>query len=57
MHVIFSPRGNGACPLCQRREFCNLLEKINEGLDPIKGANGTEMEIVIYSCPFFIETA
>jgi hypothetical protein len=57
MQIIFSPRGNGACPLCQRRASCHLLDKIHGALDPVKGSNGTEMEFVIYSCPLFVETA
>jgi hypothetical protein len=56
MHITFNPRGNGACPLCKRHEDCTIHDKYRTVADTLRGANGTEMEIVIYTCPFFVET-
>jgi hypothetical protein len=56
MHILFNPRGNGACPLCKRHDDCHIHDQLRTGADAIKGRNGTDMELVVYTCPFFVET-
>jgi hypothetical protein len=56
MQINFNPRGNGACPLCKKHDDCFVHEKLRNGATAVKTANGTELELVVYACPFFVET-
>jgi hypothetical protein len=55
MKLDINPRGNGACPLCSNHRNCRIQRRIGENLDVINSAPDLEMELVIYSCPYFKE--
>jgi hypothetical protein len=55
MNVTFNVRGNGACPLCRKQENCLILRRLAASVEGFKDKNGTPMELVIYTCPYFIE--
>ena len=55
MQINFNPRGNGACPLCKKHSDCFVHDKLREGATTIKAVKGTEIELVVYTCPFFVE--
>lgn len=40
--------GNGACPLCSKKEDCFLIRKMTEAIKDMYKEG--EMEIVIYKC-------
>jgi len=54
MQIELNSRGNGACPLCASGGNCQIQETLITTLDNFPGDDNT-MEIVIYSCPYFIE--
>jgi len=56
MKLEINPRGNGACPLCSANGNCRLQSKLAASLADVKGAQA-EMEIVVYSCSYFQESA
>jgi len=53
MKLVINPRGNGACPLCAASGDCRIQRLLANGVE--KTAAGSEMEIVVYSCPHFSE--
>lgn len=53
MKLEINPRGNGACPLCVARGDCRIQRLLAVGAE--KAEAEAEMEIVIYSCPYFSE--
>jgi hypothetical protein len=53
MKLEINMRGNGACPLCAANGDCRLHKLLASGLGEAKSES--EMEIVIYSCPYFAE--
>jgi hypothetical protein len=55
MKLEINPRGNGACPLCAVAGDCRIRGLL-EGSVAAAGAD-SEMEIVVYSCPYFSERA
>jgi hypothetical protein len=56
MKLEINPRGNGACPLCVRTKECKIKAVLLETVGNIKGpASGSELEIVVYTCPLFKE--
>jgi hypothetical protein len=55
MKLEINPRGNGACPLCVNHGACSIQKKIGENVDTINPSPEAEMELVIYSCPYFKE--
>jgi hypothetical protein len=55
MKVNVNVRDNGACPLCRKEENCLILRRLIASLKEFKDKNGTAMELVIYTCPYFIE--
>ena len=55
MKIDFCIRGNGACPLCQRNGKCEYQERIINALKPIPLKGEGLMEMVIYTCPSFVE--
>ncbi len=55
MKLELNPRGNGACPICVSNGSCRIQRKLAENVDPMTPASDGEMEIVIYSCPYFKE--
>lgn len=55
MKLEINPRGNGACPLCVNNGMCSIQKKIGENVDTINPSGQAEMELVIYSCPYFKE--
>jgi hypothetical protein len=55
MNVTFNVRDNGACPLCRKQENCLILRRLAASVEGFKDKNGTPMELVIYTCPYFIE--
>jgi len=54
MLVELNVRGNGACPFCSSAENCHVQETLIETLDTFSSEDNP-MELVIYSCPYFIE--
>jgi len=54
MHVELNTRGNGACPVCSLSGGCHIQETLIETLDEFP-VEDEIMELVIYSCPFFVE--
>lgn len=57
MKLEINPRGNGACPLCAANGNCRLQSKLTSSLAPVTAEAELEMEIVVYSCPYFQENA
>ncbi len=58
MTLEFNTRGNGACPLCAlHRGECRVQRQLLKNADFPAAASDAEMEIVIYTCPFFVEKA
>lgn len=54
MKVEINSRGNGACAICVRRPSCRIIEQINH-IGEAFPDHETNMELVIYSCPYFKE--
>jgi len=54
MQVEMNARGNGACPVCSFSGDCQVQETLRETLDEFSGEDNP-MELVIYSCPYFVE--
>lgn len=48
-------RGNEACPLCKKNSKCRIIGALAEATRPDKQSD--KLEIVIYTCPDFKETA
>lgn len=55
MNLLINPRGNGACPLCAMNGSCRVQRKLAENVDPLGMTHDDDMEIVVYSCPYFKE--
>ena len=55
MDIVFNPRENGACPFCTKLENCLIRQTLRTSMKDFKNAHGGGMEIVIYSCPQFVE--
>ncbi len=53
MKLEFNSRGNGACPLCVSGSGCRIHKLLEAGVE-LAGAD-SEMEIVVYTCPYFSE--
>jgi len=54
MQVELNARGNGACPICTFSGSCHVQETLIETMDEFTSEEST-MELVIYSCPLFVE--
>ena len=58
MDPVFSPRSTGACPLCKKQAHCVIRRDIEAALAAIPEEEETkQLELVIYVCPSFVETA
>jgi len=55
MQVEINTRGNGACPICESDGNCQIQETLAQTLELFTNEDD-KMEIVIYSCPQFVET-
>ena len=55
MKIEINHRGNGACPLCVRNGECKITKALKDSTKSIKQSD--QLEIVIYTCPEFEETA
>lgn len=55
MKILINHRGNGACPLCTKNGKCRIAEALAVATKTIKRSE--QLEIVIYTCPDFEETA
>ena len=53
MKIEFNFRGNGACPLCSSRGDCRIQKLLASGVKEAEA--DSDMEIVVYSCPYFSE--
>jgi hypothetical protein len=56
MEIQFNPRDNGACPFCRRLASCPIQEKIGASVREIRDPSCQGMQLVIYTCPSFVET-
>jgi hypothetical protein len=55
MKIEINPRGNGACPLCIKNGNCRITRALTNATKAVKQPD--KLEIVIYTCPDFEETA
>ncbi|HAP44519.1 MAG TPA: hypothetical protein DD477_01200 [Spirochaetaceae bacterium] len=55
MNLEINPRGNGACPMCLHNRNCHVQKQLVSNIVELKAASAQELEIVIYSCPYFQE--
>jgi hypothetical protein len=55
MKLEINPRGNGACPLCVLHGSCRVQRKLVDNVDALGPSSEGDMEIVVYSCPYFKE--
>jgi len=55
MRIEINPRGNGACPLCEKNKSCRVQNTLAKSLDTMGVSSEEELEIVVYSCPYFKE--
>jgi hypothetical protein len=57
MEISFSPRENGACPVCRRAASCPVRQALAGSVKDMRGGGsaGPGLEVVIYSCPQFVE--
>jgi len=59
MKLNINNRGNGACPLCLFADNCVIHQKLRSAVDTAEkvfhGNPDDEMQLVIYSCPYFKE--
>jgi hypothetical protein len=55
MEIEINPRGNGACPLCERMKDCSIRKTLVDAMVRLPDDSGNGMELVIYSCPAFVE--
>jgi hypothetical protein len=55
MEIHFSPRDNGACPVCRRAGSCTIRQALAGSVKDMRGASEPGLEVVIYSCPQFVE--
>lgn len=53
MKLEINPRGNGACPLCAADGDCRIKRLLAAGVE--EAGSDSEMEIVVYACPYFSE--
>jgi hypothetical protein len=53
MKLEINPRGNGACPLCAAASDCRIRRLFASSVE--EAESESEMEIVIYTCPYFYE--
>lgn len=53
MKLEINTRGNGACPICAVGDNCRIQKLLCSGVEKAE-ADG-EMEIVVYTCPYFSE--
>jgi hypothetical protein len=53
MKLEINGRGNGACPLCGASGDCRIHGLLAAGVADASG--DSELEIVIYSCPYYTE--
>jgi hypothetical protein len=55
MNIYINHRGNGTCPNCRYRDDCSIHTTLTDTLGKKGKHKQTEMEIVIYSCPYYTE--
>lgn len=59
MKLNINNRGNGACPLCLFVDNCVLHQKLRSAVtsaeQAFKGHPEDEIQLVIYTCPYFKE--
>lgn len=53
MKLEINTRGNGACPICAVGDNCRIQKLLCSSVEKAE-ADG-EMEIVVYTCPYFSE--
>ncbi len=41
--------------MCRRPASCRVREALAAAVQPLRPASGQELEVVIYSCPLFVE--
>jgi hypothetical protein len=54
MRIEMNSRGNGACPLCAACGNCQVQDTLTEAMEVFSNEDDP-MELVIYSCPHFVE--
>jgi hypothetical protein len=55
MRIEINPRGNGACPLCAKNKSCRVQNTLGKSIESMGSSTEEELEIVVYSCPYFKE--
>jgi hypothetical protein len=55
MNIHINHRGNGTCPTCTYWNDCSLHKTVTDTLGTKGNRKQMEMEIVIYSCPYYKE--
>lgn len=54
MNIELNSRGNGACPICVQHNHCRIQKALIDAVKPFNHEE-TQMELVIYTCPYFKE--
>jgi len=57
MEILFCPRENSARPLCRKLASCAIRRSLAGSVDDIADPHAHGMEIVIYTCPQFMENS
>lgn len=57
MDIAFSPRETGACPLCKKNGNCTIQNSITNAFRERYDSENQPLEMVIYVCPYFLETS
>jgi hypothetical protein len=55
MQILLNPRDNGACPVCRKFFSCPIRRKLGESIAGLPDASAQGLEVVIYTCPRFVE--
>lgn len=56
LEICFSPTEKGACPVCEKRKKCIILNALKETLNKtVSCKNDNRIELTIYTCPQFDE--
>ena len=54
MQIDINVRGNGACPMCRSNMCCRVQDSLIHAME-LFSEEADPMEMVVYSCPRFVE--